>query len=115
MFTQDFRKLRLAIGSILTASVLYVMANVSLLGIASSVEAGGKVYPYNQQDWLRYPATGRQVSFKITILFPWDSERELFTGERIYIETDEDLLPPDVAAVLAPYRRGELRTGEGWA
>ena len=54
MFTQDFRKPRLALACVCTVCVLYAIVNVSLLGIASHVEAGGEVYPYRQQDWLRY-------------------------------------------------------------
>jgi predicted ester cyclase len=35
------------------------------------------------QDWLIYPANGRQVEFDVVIFFPWDPERHKFSGERI--------------------------------
>jgi predicted ester cyclase len=34
--------------------------------------------------WLDMDATGQAVKFDVTILFPWDTERELFTGERVH-------------------------------
>lgn len=34
--------------------------------------------------WLDMEATGQAVEFDVTILFPWDTERELFTGERVH-------------------------------
>ena len=36
-------------------------------------------------DWLDYPATGRAVEFEVIILFPWDTEKGKFSGERIYV------------------------------
>jgi predicted ester cyclase len=30
------------------------------------------------------PPTGQRVEFFVTILFPWDPQQKLFTGERIY-------------------------------
>ena len=30
------------------------------------------------------PATGQHIEFDVGILFPWDPQRRLFTGERIY-------------------------------
>jgi hypothetical protein len=35
--------------------------------------------------WLDMPAPqGQPVAFEVTILFPWDPRRRLFSGERIY-------------------------------
>jgi ketosteroid isomerase-like protein len=35
--------------------------------------------------WLDMPApTGQRIEFAVTILFPWDPEQRLFTGERVY-------------------------------
>ena len=34
--------------------------------------------------WLGNAPTGRRESWKISILFPWDSEHQLFTGELIW-------------------------------
>lgn len=34
--------------------------------------------------WLDMEATGDQVEFDVTILFPWDTEKELFKGERVH-------------------------------
>jgi predicted ester cyclase len=38
-----------------------------------------------QAQWLDMPAPGGQrIEFAVTILFPWDPEQRLFTGERVY-------------------------------
>lgn len=38
-----------------------------------------------QSQWLDMPSPTRQrVEFAVTILFPWDARRRLFTGERVY-------------------------------
>ncbi len=35
--------------------------------------------------WLDMPEPhGQRVNFAVTILFPWDPEQQLFTGERVY-------------------------------
>ena len=39
-----------------------------------------------RQDWLDYPATGRPVTFRVIIFFPWDPDRRKFTGERIFVD-----------------------------
>lgn len=38
----------------------------------------------HKAQWLDMPATGERVEFDVVILFPWDSEQQLFAGERIY-------------------------------
>jgi hypothetical protein len=35
-------------------------------------------------DWLGYPATRERVTWNVVILFPWDRERRLFKGEKVY-------------------------------
>ena len=38
-----------------------------------------------QAQWLDMPAPTRQrIEFAVTILFPWEPEQRLFTGERVY-------------------------------
>jgi predicted ester cyclase len=37
-----------------------------------------------ERDWLGYPATGERVTWNVVILFPWDRERRLFKGEKVY-------------------------------
>lgn len=38
-----------------------------------------------ETQWLDMPSqNGQRVEFAVTILFPWDPERRLFTGERVY-------------------------------
>lgn len=38
-----------------------------------------------QSQWLDLPApAGEQIEFRVIIVFPWDPDRQLFTGERIY-------------------------------
>jgi predicted ester cyclase len=35
-------------------------------------------------DWLGFPPSGERLTWKVGILFPWDAERRLFRGERVY-------------------------------
>ena len=35
-------------------------------------------------DWQEYKATGQPIEFDVIILFPWDMEKEKFSGERMY-------------------------------
>ena len=37
-------------------------------------------------DWLGNPPTGKPVEFKVTILFPWDMDKQKFQGERIFFD-----------------------------
>jgi len=38
-----------------------------------------------QNQWLDMPPpAGEQIEFDVIIVFPWDSERRRFSGERIY-------------------------------
>ncbi len=36
------------------------------------------------EDWHGFAPTGEAVEFEVLILFPWDSEKEKFSGERVY-------------------------------
>jgi predicted ester cyclase len=38
----------------------------------------------HERDWLGFPPSGERLSWKVGILFPWDAERRLFRGERVY-------------------------------
>ena len=38
----------------------------------------------HEAEWLGVPPTGERLAWKVTIFFPWDRERQLFTGERVY-------------------------------
>jgi predicted ester cyclase len=40
-------------------------------------------------DWLDFQATDRDVDFTVIIFFPWDPERRLFRGERVYFDPRE--------------------------
>jgi predicted ester cyclase len=36
--------------------------------------------------WLGVEPSGERVEFRVGILFPWDPERKLFTGERVWTD-----------------------------
>jgi predicted ester cyclase len=35
-------------------------------------------------DWLGFPPSGERLEWKVAIFFPWDPDRGLFRGERVY-------------------------------
>ena len=37
-----------------------------------------------ENEWLGIPPTGERLAWQVTIFFPWDRERRLFRGERVY-------------------------------
>jgi predicted ester cyclase len=37
-------------------------------------------------DWLDFRASGERVEFRVVIFFPWDPERRLFRGEKVYVD-----------------------------
>lgn len=51
--------------------------------------------------WIGLEPTGERVTFRVVIFFPWDPERKLFTGERVYTFFPGDLEIPPEAAVHA--------------
>lgn len=41
--------------------------------------------------WLGWEPTGERVTWRVVIFFPWDDERRLFTGERVYASLPEGI------------------------
>ena len=39
----------------------------------------------HERTWLDYEASGEPVEFGVVIFFPWDPERRLFRGEKVYV------------------------------
>jgi len=37
-----------------------------------------------ENEWLGVPPTGERLAWQVTIFFPWDRGRRLFSGERVY-------------------------------
>ncbi len=46
--------------------------------------------------WLHYKPSGKTFRFRMLILFPWNSEKNLFTGEKVYMDTPSSLLQTSV-------------------
>jgi predicted ester cyclase len=42
-------------------------------------------------EWLGQEPSGERVEFKVVIFFPWNRERRLFDGERVYFDADDAL------------------------
>jgi predicted ester cyclase len=42
----------------------------------------------HEGDWLGWEASGERVDFDVVIFFPWDRERRLFRGEKVYVHAD---------------------------
>ena len=38
----------------------------------------------HQGEWLGIPASGRRLSWKVAIFFPWDARQRRFSGEKVY-------------------------------
>jgi hypothetical protein len=38
----------------------------------------------HRAEWLGQPPTGEHLAWKVAIFFPWDPERRLFKGEKVY-------------------------------
>lgn len=38
----------------------------------------------HEAEWLGIPPSQERLAWKVTIFFPWDRERRLFRGERVY-------------------------------
>jgi hypothetical protein len=49
-------------------------------GVCEEADVAGT----HEGEWLGIPPSGRELAWKVAIFFPWDPERRLFRGERIY-------------------------------
>lgn len=47
----------------------------------------------HENRWLGVEPTGQRLEWRVVIFFPWDRERRLFSGERVYVEGLP--VPPD--------------------
>jgi hypothetical protein len=45
-----------------------------------------RVTATHEADWRHYAATGERVEFRVVIFFPWDRERRLFRGEKVFVD-----------------------------
>jgi len=52
---------------------------------ANGLYEEAKVTGTHTADWLNYPASGEKINFGVVIRFPWDEERRLFKGERVFV------------------------------
>jgi hypothetical protein len=58
LFTRDFKKFRVALGAVAAAVLLYAGINAGFLTLSQWVESKYEVYPYREEDWLRYLLPG---------------------------------------------------------
>ena len=42
----------------------------------------------HKEQWLDYPPTGEQLTWRVVIFFPWDREQRKFKGEKVYTDVD---------------------------
>jgi predicted ester cyclase len=42
----------------------------------------------HEQEWIDLEPSGERVEFAVVIFFPWDRERRLFRGEKVYVHAD---------------------------
>ena len=45
----------------------------------------------HEADWLEYPATGEPIEFRVAIFFPWDPDKRLFRGEKVYTDLRQEV------------------------
>jgi predicted ester cyclase len=41
-----------------------------------------------ESEWVGNAPTGERLTWRVVIFFPWDSERRLFSGEKVYVDAD---------------------------
>ena len=49
----------------------------------------------HEGEWLGRAPTGERVEFDVVIFFPWDRERRLFRGEKVYLHGGNQVSPVD--------------------
>jgi predicted ester cyclase len=54
-----------------------------------------RVTATHERDWLDWEASGDRVEFTVVIWFPWDRERRLFRGEKVYVQADRSSVGSD--------------------
>ena len=42
----------------------------------------------HEHRWLEYEPSGERLTWRVVIFFPWDRERRLFRGEKVYTDVD---------------------------
>ena len=42
----------------------------------------------HEAEWVGNPPSGERLTWRVVIFFPWDSERRLFRGEKVYVDAD---------------------------
>jgi predicted ester cyclase len=45
-----------------------------------------RVTATHRAEWNGHPPSGERVGWRVVIFFPWDRERRLFAGERIFVD-----------------------------
>ena len=58
-----------------------------------------RVTATHERDWLDWEASGEPVAFTVVIFFPWDRERRLFRGEKVYVHVDGASVGSDLGAL----------------
>ncbi len=41
-----------------------------------------------ESEWVGNPPTGESLTWRVVIFFPWDPDRRLFKGEKVYVDAD---------------------------
>jgi steroid delta-isomerase-like uncharacterized protein len=49
-------------------------------GVCEEADVSGT----HKTEWLGFPPSGERLTWRVAIFFPWDPERRLFQGERVY-------------------------------